>query len=432
MQTSLREIAKKARRNQKHRFRNLSALLSAENLADTWKLMNRRAAPGVDRKTVRDYEQNLEDNLDDLEVRLKRGAYHAKLVKRVYIPKGGGKLRPLGLPAVEDKLLQTAVARILSAIFEEDFLECSHGYRPNRGSKQASGVLRERLSLGRYNHVVEADIKGYFENIDHEWLCKMLELRIDDRRFMRLIRKWLKAGILETDGKVLHPVTGTPQGGTVSPVAANVYLHFVLDLWFEKVVRPRLRGEAYMIRYADDFVCAFQYRNDAERFFRVLSKRLGKFGLEVAADKTRIIGFCRFQKDDGVSFDFLGFEFRWQTSRKGKRVVKRRTSRKKFRAALKNLSEWCKKNRNLRKEDFFRSINRRLRGYNNYYGVVGNYESVAEFFKQGRGILHKWLNRRSQRRSLNWADFHRLLRRHRLERPRITEQTDGQLMFRYA
>ena len=427
MQTSLQAIANKADSDKKCRFRNLYTLLNRVNLEDSWKYMNSHAAPGVDRVTVQQYRLNFGENIQDLVERLKQKRYRAKLVKRVYIPKGKTKTRPLGLPALEDKLLQTAVSRILNAIYEQDFLDCSFGYRPGVGPHNATKALSDTLQFGKFNYIVEADIKGFFDNIHHDWLIKMLELRIDDRAFIRLIKKWLRAGILDTDGQVLHPVTGTPQGGVVSPVLANVYLHHVVDLWFEKVVKPRCEGEVYLCRYADDFVCAFQYKRDAERFYRVLPKRLEKFGLEAAPDKTRIISFSRFRKEEKTCFEFLGFEFRRGCDRKGRDCIKRRTSRKKFRCSLENLTDWVRDNRSIRLRWLFKKLNAKLRGYYGYYGVIGNYDSLAEFYYLATRILFKWLNRRSQKKSFNWKEFIVILAYFRIEKPRITETLNKQL-----
>ena len=264
MPTSLQGIAKRAREQKKHRFQDLYRMLNEEFLLDCWRHIRKNAAYGVDKVSAEEYEQNLEENIRDLVARLKRGGYRARLVRRKYIPKGEGKMRPLGIPVIEDKLLQMGVKRILEAIYEQDFLRCSYGYRPGVGALHAIDDLTIKLQYGRYEYVVEADIKSYFDNVDHEWVIRMLKERIDDGPFLRLIAKWLKAGILEPDGEVIHPVTGTPQGGVVSPVLANVYLHYVLDLWFQKVVKKHCRGEACLIRYADDFVCAFEYREDAD------------------------------------------------------------------------------------------------------------------------------------------------------------------------
>lgn len=419
MQTFLQGIAKKAQAQPKHRFGNLYELLNETFLKECWRDIRKDAAYGVDRVSAEDYEQHLDENIRNLVERLKQKQYRAKLVRRQYIPKGDGKLRPLGIPAVEDKLLQLAVTRILQAIYEQDFLRCSYGYRPNVGALDAVDWLTIKLQFGQYNVVVEADIQGFFDNINHDWMMQMLEERIEDGAFLRLITKWLKAGVLDTNGQVLHPVTGTPQGGIVSPILANVYLHYALDLWFHKVVKPRCRGEACLIRYADDFVAAFQHQDDAERFYQELSQRLAKFGLELSEDKTRVIPFSQHRDLGQTSFDFLGFEFRWGKDRAGTPRVKRRTSRKKLRNSLQQFTEWCKVKCRDGLKDLFRELNAKLRGYYNYYGVNGNYASLQQFFDQALRILFKWLNRRSQRRSYNWTGFRELLRDSQVERPHI-------------
>jgi len=331
-------------------------------------------------------------------------------------------MRPLGIPATEDKLVQVAVAKILEAIYEQDFLDTSYGYRPGRSPRAASQDLARTLQGEKYCWIVEADIRGFFDTIDHLWMIKMLEERIDDKPFIRLIRKWLRAGILETDGHVVHPVTGTPQGGIVSPVLANIYLHYALDLWFARRIKPRCHGEAMIIRFADDFVCAFQYRSDAESFYRDLGERLGKFGLEVAPDKTRILRFCRFDLNGSGRFDFLGFEYYWERTRTGRLGLKRRTSRKKLRASLANITDWIRRNRSLRVGQLLSILAVKYRGYWNYYGVIGNSASLVQFFYRSKHILFKWLNRRSQRRSYTWTGFQALLDFFGVEGPRVTEQ----------
>jgi group II intron reverse transcriptase/maturase len=373
----------------------------------------------VERISAQDYARHLDENIHNLVERLTRKRYRAKLVSRRYIPQGDGKLRPVGIPAVEDKLRQRAVTRRLQAIYEPDFLRCRDGDRPQVGALDAVDRLTMKLPFGPYNFVVEADIKGFFDHIDHDWLMRMVGERIDDGAFLRLIRTWLRAGVLDTDGQVLPPVIGTPQGGISSPILAHVYLHEALDRWFHNVVKPRCGGEACLIRDADDFVCAFQYQADAERFYRELGQRLGKFGLELSPDKTRVIPFTRQQGPGHTSFDFLGFECRWGRDRAGKPHLKRRTSRKKLRNSLKRVTEWCQEKCRDRRKDLVRELNAQLRGSYHYSGVNGNSASRHEFFTCVLRILFKWLNRRSQRRSYTWTGFRDLLHHFRVERPHL-------------
>jgi group II intron reverse transcriptase/maturase len=419
MSTFLQGIAKKAQEQPKHRFGNLYELLNEAYLRECWCDIRKDAASGVDHVSAEAYEQHLEENIHDLVERLKGKRYRAKRVKRHYIPKGDGHRRPLGIPAVEDKLLQRAVARILEAIYEQDFLRCSYGYRPKVGALDAVDRLTIKLQFGQYHVVVEADIKGFFDNIQHDWLIRMWEERLEDGALLRLIRKWLKAGVLDTDGQVIHPVTGTPQGGVLSPLLANVYLHYALDLWFQKVVKPRCRGAACLIRYADDFVAAFQYQAEADRFYHELGPRLGKFGLEMAVDKTQVIPLSHRHARGRTSVDFLGFEFRWGTDRGGKPHLKRRTARKKLRNSRKRFTAWCRETCRSRVRDVFRDLNVKLRGYYRYYGVHGNSPSLQQFFHHAMRILFQWLNRRSQRRSDTWTGFIELLRHFQVERPRL-------------
>jgi group II intron reverse transcriptase/maturase len=422
MQSSLRGIADRARRDKTARFGNLYALLNEANLRECFRHLRKDAAPGVDKVTFEQYEANLSANLADLVERLKKKTYRAKLVRRKYIPKANGKLRSLGIPALEDKLLQLAVARILEAIYEPRFLECSWGYRPNRGAREASRVLANQLYRGWFGHVVEADIKGFFDNISHAWMVRMLEERINDAALRRLITKWLKAGIMEETGEVKHPVSGTPQGGIVSPVLANIYLHHALDLWFEHIVKKQCQGEAYMMRYADDFVCAFRYKADAQHFERQLPQRLGKFGLEVAPGKTRALQFSRFVPEPNEALEFLGFEFRWVKRLTGQMGVQRRTAPKKLLASVKAFCEWIRRNRRKRTKDLMKTLAAKLRGYWNYYGVRGNMESLHKFYDISRRLLFKWMNRRSQRRSYSWKRFLEMLSQHAIPAPCIKEE----------
>lgn len=353
--------------------------------------------------------------------RLKANQYRARLVRRKSIPKPNGKTRPLGILVVEDKMVQRACADIVEAIYQEDFLDCSYAYRPGRGAKDAVQAVTANLQFGRYRWVVEADIKGFYDHIDHKKLMVMLAERIGDGRLLRLIRKWLKAGILEEEGKVINPQTGTPQGGIVSPVLANIYLHHVLDQWFEERVRACSRGAVMFNRYADDFISAFEDKADAQDYLQALGERLKEYGLELALDKTRMIRFSRFEVENNESFEYLGFEFRWERSQKGKAVVKRRTARKKLRNSVANLTEWCRKSRHWKISRLMNQLASKLRGYWNYYGVIGNQESQWEFYRQVQRLLYQWLNRRSQHASYTWAGLRALFQHYRIPRPRVTE-----------
>jgi RNA-directed DNA polymerase len=421
-QTFQRAIAEKARREPHHRFGDLYRWLNRDVLRLCFYQLRKDAASGVDQVSFQDYEKNLEANLTDLVERLKRKAYRAKLVRRKYIPKGHGKLRPLGIPTLEDKLLQRAVTQILLAIYEVDFQPFSYGYRPGRGAHDAIKALTDELQWQGHQFVTEADIKGFFDNIQHDWLMKMLALRIQDGALLNLIRKWLRAGILEEDGRVIHPLTGTPQGGVISPVLANVYLHYALDLWFERVVKPKQRGRCQMIRYADDFVACFTYRHEAQAFEAALKERLAQFGLEVAADKTKTLRFGSNGGEHNERFDFLGFEFYWELDRKGKPRVKRRTATKKWKASVQRMTEWIKAKRHEKLPRLMKTLGAKLRGNWNYYGLIGNAERMNSFYHETCRTVFKWLNRRSQRRSLTWAAFRRILDRFQIPRPRIVER----------
>jgi len=420
MQTSLRGIAKKAKEAPKYRFGNLYSLLNETNLRWCFPQLNRKAAPGVDNVDWKTFEENLEENVGVIAQDLKGKRYKAKLVRRSYIPKTGAKHRPLGIPVVGDKLVQTAAASILTAIYEQDFLSCSHGYRRGKGPQRAALELSQRLHRGRFRWVFDADIKGFFDNIDHDWLMKMLEQRIEDKSFLGLIRKWLKAGILEKDIGVILPVSGTPQGGVISAVLANIYLHYVLDLWFEKVVKPRCDGDVLLMRFADDYVCCFQYHRDLQKLVRVMGKRLGKFKLELSLEKTRVLEFTRFETKNSKTFTFLGFEFRWGLSRNNKPLVKMRTAKTKFRLALAAITKWIKLERLVSDTvDIMEDLRAKLLGHFNYYGVSGNMDMLKSFYNLARRIVFKWLNRRSQRKSYNWRGFSELLAQFNIPRPRI-------------
>ena len=312
------------------------------------------------------------------------------------------------------------MAQILCAIFEQDFLSCSHGYRRGKGPQKAALELSQRLHRGRFRWILDADIKSFFDNIDHDWLLTMLEQRIEDRAFLGLIRKWLKAGIMEEDGKIILPQTGTPQRGVVSAVLANIYLHYVLDQWFEKTIRPSCDGDVMLMRFADDYVCCFQYHRDLQKLRRTIDERLAKFNLELSKEKTRVIEFTRFETKNSDTFTFLGFEYRWELSRTGKPLVKMQTSKKKFRQALSAITTWIKEDRcKYGTCAIMEKLRTKLQGHFNYYGVSGNMEMLKSFFHNACRIVFKWLNRRSQRKSCNWSGFKEMLKFFKIPQPRI-------------
>lgn len=419
---SLLALSEKAKREPGHRFRRLSGLISLPMLHECYHDLRKRAASGVDGVSWQDYGEGLSEKLVKLQERLRTGRYRARLVRRKYIPKADGKRRPLGIPALEDKIVQKAVARILEAIYEADFLPCSAGYRPGRGPRGASQQLQHELFHSRVGWIVEADIKGFFDHVDHDWLERMLVRRVADRSFVRLIRKWLRAGVLEEDGQVLHPATGTPQGGIVSPVLANIYLHYVLDLWLERRVRRENRGGMVYLRYADDFVIGFEREEDARACFARLPERLDKFGLTLAADKSGIIRFDRRGGRDNRRFAFLGFDFYWSRTRDGKPTLRRRTTGKKFTRALTDLKEWLQKHRHDRLRIIAAALRARLIGHYNYYGVIGNATRLGAYWQQVQRIWFRQLNRRSQRHSYNWTGFNEMWQNLRMPPPRVVER----------
>jgi RNA-directed DNA polymerase len=414
---SLRGIARKAKQEPAHRFRDLSRCLNETHIKHAFKRMNKKAASGVDKVTYYDYRDNFDENVEGLIGRLKRGNYKAKLVKRKHIPKSPGKTRPLGLPVLEDKLLQTTSSDLLSAIYEQDFYDFSYGYRLKRGARQAADDLCVKLQYGRFAYVVEADIKGFFNHIDHDMLLEFIALRVDDKRFLRLISKWLKAGILEEEGNINYPEEGTPQGGSISPILANIYLHYVIDEWFDKVVKPACVGDATMCRYADDFVCAFKYPSDAERFFKALPKRLEKYNLQVAEEKTRCMRFSRTAPSLENRFTFLSFEFYWKRDKTGTSRVFRRTARKRLQSTLSDYSDFIKKSRHMRTPILIDKLTQKLRGHYNYFGAVGNKDDLYRVYYHVVGLLYKWLNRRSGRKSMTWEQLKRVIAFRSLAKP---------------
>lgn len=427
METKLARIAEVAKNKPKERFTSLAHLLNEEMIKGCHLNMGKSKAAGIDGDTKEAYERNLNENVKDLVNRLKRQVYKPQPVKRVYIPKAGSdKLRPLGIPVYEDKLIQAGIAKILNAIYEKDFLECSFGFRPGRSCHDALKIVNSIVNMKEINYVVDADIKGFFDHVDHEILRKFVEHRIADPNINRLIARCLKSGIIEA-GIRYDTIEGTPQGGVVSPILANIYLHYVIDLWFDKVVRKNCSGKAYMVRYADDSIFCFEKEEDATIFYQQFILRLKKFNLEVAEEKTKIISLGKDVKNDddsgtGISigsFDFLGFTHYVSTNKYGNKVVTRKTSKKKFKASLLRFKEWVKENRTMPIKNFMKKIKIKTQGHCNYYGVTGNRNGVNDFIDEIRRLLYKWLNRRSQRKSFDWEKFNKFLKKYPLPKAKI-------------
>ena len=433
VETKLHRITEKARREPKFKFTSLYHLMNEELLRGCFQRLRKDAAGGIDEMTKEKYAEGLEANLTNMVKRLHRMAYKPQPVRRKYIPKpGSDKQRPLGIPCLEDKIVQAGLVRILQAVYEQDFIEDSYGFRPERNCHQALKVVSRTVENGPVNHIVEADIKGFFDKVDQGWLMKFLEHRIGDKRVLRMVKRFLKAGVAE-DGVVTVSEEGTPQGGVISPLLANIYLHYVLDLWFEKVIRKNCTGHARLIRYADDFVVCFRYKTEAEKFHRELGKRLGKFGLEAEPTKTRVVEFGRFAVQNAkargerpATIEFLGFTHYCGTRRDGKGFrMKRITARKKFTAKVKAFKEWLKSARTMKIKELWEAAKAKLRGHNAYYGVTDNLPGIKRFTAEVEKLLYRWLNRRGKRRSLNWLKFCEMLKRFPLPEPKIKVRLFG-------
>ena len=380
--------------------------VNEETLMTEHRKQNRKKAVGVDGVSKDKYDENAEENIRELVKRMKKFQYKPLPVKRVYIPKANGKKRPLGLPSYEDKLVQGVMAGILNDVYEPRFLDCSYGFRENRNSHQVVRYINQSIMCRKVNYVLEADIKGFFDNVDHDWLMKFLEHDIADKNFLRYIKRFLIGGIMEGT-ELKESDRGTPQGGLISPVLANVYLHYVLDLWFEKGIKPRLKGEAYYVRYADDFLIMFQYENEAGKVMQALIPRLGKFGLEVAEDKTRILPIGRF-KGTKEDFDFLGFTFYNTKTRTGKYRVGVRTSKKKLKAKKQAAKAWLKTRLTKPVADTMKTLAAVIRGHCNYYGVNGNYHAIQNFWKYLKYATYRMLNRRDQKGKFRYEKYLRV------------------------
>lgn len=421
--TKLQRIAKQASEAPQMVFNNLVHLVDLELLREAYRRTRKDGAPGIDRMTAEEYGNDLEGNLQCLLERMKAGQYKAPPVKRVHIPKDEkGDTRPIGIPTFEDKVLQRAVAMVLEAIYEQDFLDCSFGFRRGRSAHQALEVLRRNVMELRGAWVLEVDIKDFFGTIDHAKLRSVLDLRVRCSGLRRFIGKWLKAGVMEGTTHY-YPDSGTPQGGVISPLLANIYLHEVLDTWFEQTVKPLLNGRAELIRFADDFVIVFALEADAQRVWEVLPKRFDKFGLRLHEEKTRLVTFGKpTESTRPDTFDFLGFTHYWGKAKGKWWVVMRKTARSRLRRALKRIAEFCRDNRHSPIEDQYRKLCEKVRGHINYFGIAANWRSLQSFTFQTRRTWRAWLNRRSQRARMNWEKMNRLLERYPLPKPRIVHK----------
>ncbi len=392
-------------------------------LREAYRRTRKTGAVGVDGVTAAEYEADLEANLSSLLERFKSGLYRAPAVRRVYLPKEGTKrTRPIGIPTLEDKILQRAVLMVLEPIYEQDFLDCSYGFRPGRSAHQALQALWRGLSDLGGGWVIDLDIQSFFDTMDWAHLRSFLDQRVRDGVIRRVIGKWLHAGVMEA-GAIRYPDEGTPQGGVISPLLANIFLHEVLDTWFYEVVVPRLKGGAILVRYADDAVLCFGRKEDAERVMAVLAKRFAKYGLTLHSEKTRMVDFRRpgggSSPGSGRSFDFLGFTHYWGWSRKGRWVVKRKTAQMRLSRALGRIGRWCRTHRHWPIADQQRALSQKLRGHDSYYGITGNSRALTNFHSQTQRLWKKWLNRRSRATRLDWEQFRRLLSYYPLPPPRV-------------
>ena len=427
VQTKLQRIAKKASNDKRCQFTSLFHLMNKAHLLECFTQLKDKAASGIDNITKEAYAMNLEANLENLIERLHKMAYRPQPVLRVYIPKPGSKRRrPLGIPALEDKLVQAGLVKILQAIYEQDFIDDSYGFRPKRSCHDALRALSQAVETHPVHYLVEADIKGFFDHVDQEQLMAFLQHRIADKRILRYIKRFLKAGIQE-DGQHQASERGTPQGGVISPLLANIYLHYTLDLWFEKRMKRNSRGYTRLIRYADDYVACFQFAEDAKQFKQDMESRLKQFHLEVAPEKTRLFEFgglaqskAKSRGERTATFDFLGLTHYCSCSRDGKRFrMKRKTISKRFTAKLKGYKAWLKANRTLPTAQILKTTAAKLRGHFAYYGVTDNSKSIRNFAYQVLLTLFKWLNRRGKRGCYTWDKFNKLLKLYPLPKPRI-------------
>jgi RNA-directed DNA polymerase len=419
--TKQKQIAENAKRLPEASFTALAHHMDKGWLHEAYRETRKDASPGIDGVTSEEYGENLEENLQSLLDRAKSGRYRAPAVKRVHIPKGKGKeTRPLGLPTFEDKILQRAVKMILEPLYEQEFLDCSCGFRPGRSQHTAIKMMRDELTKMKGGWIIDIDIKKYFDSIDHRKLREIIGKRVCDGVITRLLGKWLNAGILE-NGELSYSKEGAPQGGVLSPLLSNIYLHEVLDRWFESTVKPRLKGKAFIIRYADDVIMGFQTKEDALRVYRVLPKRFAKYNLTLHPGKTRILCF-RKQEEDGdkpETFNFLGFTHYWGKSRRGYYVIKHRTAKDRMARTVHKFNIWLKKNRHVNVREQHAILCRKLQGHYAYFGITSNYDSLYSLWEMVKRLWRKWLSLRSRKSGMNWEKFNLLLEKYPLTRPRV-------------
>ena len=427
VETKLNLISLRARGEPAYQFTCLAHLLNEGFLGGCYRSLGRNKASGIDGVSWEEYGRELERNLKGLVERLKAKRYRPQPARRVYIPKDEKTTRPLGIPAQEDKVVQKGVSRILEAMYEADFKDCSHGFRPNRSCHTALKAVDEIMMRRPINHVIEADIKGFFDNVSHAWMMELLGKRIKDPSLLRIIGRFLKAGYKDSE-LLVRTEKGTPQGGNLSPMLANIFLHYVLDVWFEDEVRPQMRGECHLVRYADDFIVMVRYQDDAQKMMGLMRARFAQFGLQLHPDKTRVIGFGRFEPENARkqnrranTFEFIGLVHYCAKSRAGRYMLGHRTSVKRFRRKLKEMNLWLKAQRNMLKlAEIWKMVAAKLRGHYQYYGISGNYRGIYRYSQRVIRMLFKWLNRRSQRKSFNWEQFAQYLKKYPLPKPHIT------------
>lgn len=418
----LQQIAEQARCYPDMVFTTLAHRMTVDFLKEAYRKLRKKAAPGVDQVTAEEYAVNLDDNLKDLHKCLREGRYKAPPVKRVWIDKENGKKRPIGITALEDKIVQRAVEMLLSPIYEQMFYDFSHGYRRGHSPHQALKELREQGTRLNAKWIVSADISGLFDNIDHGHLRDMIKRKMNDGRILRLIGKWLNAGVMDAS-QVTYPDKGTPQGGVISPILSNIFLHYVLDDWFVKEAKPRMKGRTFIIRYADDFVIGCEYEDDARRLLEVLPKRFARFGLDLHPEKTILVPFCKPKskgrgKGDGT-FDFLGFTHYWAKSREGYWVIKRKTAKKKFRRTVKALWKWCRENRHEPFNWQYKQLCSKLRGHYQYYGIRGNHRMLVRILHYAARAWRYWLSKRCRKGYIPWEKFVLLSNKFPFPQPRI-------------